>query len=186
MITYQPSRHKDSSLLPTRKTWETNCHHYTKTTSSSYLFLILLHYPTDFDSTMPLRHAVSFDTFCAIHDFLITNGYDWDTYRNSIAHPSYPTSSKYTYPPTTIAPDALLPDEPLLCDNPHRFVLFPIAHNDIWQLYKKAQASFWTTETEEIEQRTLPTGPIYRIPNDTSYPMSLPSSPPQTASSTKT
>jgi len=99
---------------------------------------------------MPLRHAVSFDTFCAIHDFLITNGYDWDTYRNSIAHPSYPTSSKRTYPPTPIAPDALLPDEPLLRTNPHRFVLFPIAHADIWKLYKKAQASFWTTEEIDL------------------------------------
>jgi ribonucleotide reductase beta subunit family protein with ferritin-like domain len=38
----------------------------------------------------------------------------------------------------------LLAPEPLLQENLHRFVLFPIRHADIWQMYKKAQASFWT------------------------------------------
>lgn len=37
-------------------------------------------------------------------------------------------------------------DEPLLRENPRRFVLFPIQYNDIWQMYKKAEASFWTAE----------------------------------------
>lgn len=37
-------------------------------------------------------------------------------------------------------------DEPLLRDNPHRFVIFPIQYHDIWQMYKKAEASFWTAE----------------------------------------
>ena len=30
-------------------------------------------------------------------------------------------------------------EEPLLQDNPRRFVLFPISHPDIWQFYKKAE-----------------------------------------------
>ncbi len=29
--------------------------------------------------------------------------------------------------------------EPLLQDNPRRFVLFPIQNPDIWQFYKKAE-----------------------------------------------
>jgi len=37
-------------------------------------------------------------------------------------------------------------DEPLLRENPHRFVIFPIQYHDIWQMYKKAEASFWTAE----------------------------------------
>ncbi|XP_078504330.1 uncharacterized protein LOC144762907 [Lissotriton helveticus] len=37
-------------------------------------------------------------------------------------------------------------DEPLLRENPHRFVIFPIHYHDIWQMYKKAEASFWTAE----------------------------------------
>ena len=36
--------------------------------------------------------------------------------------------------------------EPILKDNPNRFVLFPIQHDDIWDFYKKSQASFWTAE----------------------------------------
>ncbi len=36
--------------------------------------------------------------------------------------------------------------EPLLMENKDRFVLFPIQHNDIWQFYKKHEASFWTAE----------------------------------------
>lgn len=37
-------------------------------------------------------------------------------------------------------------DEPLLRENPRRFVIFPIQYPDIWKMYKQAQASFWTVE----------------------------------------
>ena len=30
-------------------------------------------------------------------------------------------------------------EEPLLQENPRRFVMFPIEHPDIWQFYKKAE-----------------------------------------------
>ena len=40
--------------------------------------------------------------------------------------------------------------EPLLTENPHRFVLFPIQDNDIWQMYKQAEASFWTAEEIDL------------------------------------
>uniref|UniRef100_A0AAZ1WX28 Ribonucleoside-diphosphate reductase subunit M2 n=1 Tax=Oreochromis aureus TaxID=47969 RepID=A0AAZ1WX28_OREAU len=41
---------------------------------------------------------------------------------------------------------SLSSEEPLLKENPHRFVIFPIKYHDIWQMYKKAEASFWTAE----------------------------------------
>ncbi len=41
--------------------------------------------------------------------------------------------------------------EPLLRANPHRFVLFPIQHAKEWKFYKKAVASFWTSD--EIDLR---------------------------------
>lgn len=44
------------------------------------------------------------------------------------------------------------PDEPILNDNPNRFVLFPIQHSDVWQMYKKAEASFWTAEELDLSQ----------------------------------
>ena len=43
-------------------------------------------------------------------------------------------------------------NEPILKENPNRFVLFPIEHNDIWDIYKKAEASFWTAEEIDLHQ----------------------------------
>ncbi|XP_058059852.1 ribonucleoside-diphosphate reductase subunit M2 isoform X2 [Anopheles bellator] len=42
--------------------------------------------------------------------------------------------------------------EPLLRDNPRRFVIFPIQYHDIWQMYKKAEASFWTVEEVDLSK----------------------------------
>ena len=42
--------------------------------------------------------------------------------------------------------------EPILQENPNRFVLFPIVHNDIWQFYKQCEASFWTAEEIDLHQ----------------------------------
>ncbi|XP_066144875.1 ribonucleoside-diphosphate reductase subunit M2 B [Euwallacea fornicatus] len=42
--------------------------------------------------------------------------------------------------------------EPLLRENPKRFVIFPIEYPDIWEKYKKAEASFWTTEEVDLSQ----------------------------------
>jgi ribonucleoside-diphosphate reductase beta chain len=41
-------------------------------------------------------------------------------------------------------------EEPILQENKDRFVLFPISHQDIWQMYKKAEASFWTAEEIDL------------------------------------
>ena len=43
-------------------------------------------------------------------------------------------------------------NEPLLKENPNRFVLFPIDHDDIWAFYKKSEASFWTAEEIDLHQ----------------------------------
>jgi ribonucleoside-diphosphate reductase subunit M2 len=40
--------------------------------------------------------------------------------------------------------------EPLLKEDKSRFVLFPIKHDDIWEMYKKAEASFWTAEEIDL------------------------------------
>jgi len=42
--------------------------------------------------------------------------------------------------------------EPILEENPNRFVLFPIVHDDIWKFYKKSEASFWTAEEIDLSQ----------------------------------
>jgi ribonucleoside-diphosphate reductase beta chain len=43
-----------------------------------------------------------------------------------------------------------MPIEPILIENKDRFVLFPITHPDIWQMYKQAEASIWTAEEVDL------------------------------------
>ncbi|PSK35182.1 ribonucleoside-diphosphate reductase small chain [Candidozyma pseudohaemuli] len=43
-------------------------------------------------------------------------------------------------------------DEPLLIENKRRFVLFPIKYHEVWQMYKKAEASFWTAEEIDLSK----------------------------------
>jgi ribonucleoside-diphosphate reductase beta chain len=40
--------------------------------------------------------------------------------------------------------------EPILEESNDRFVLFPIQHNDIWEMYKNQEASFWTAEEIDL------------------------------------
>ena len=40
--------------------------------------------------------------------------------------------------------------EPILEENKDRFVLFPIQYTEIWNMYKKAEASFWTAEEIDL------------------------------------
>merc|ERR1711962_1457628 len=42
--------------------------------------------------------------------------------------------------------------EPLLKENPRRFVILPIQYDDIWRMYKKAEASFWTAEEVDLSK----------------------------------
>merc|ERR1712203_958433 len=43
-------------------------------------------------------------------------------------------------------------DEPLLKENPRRFVILPIQYDAIWKMYKKAEASFWTAEEVDLSK----------------------------------
>lgn len=45
-------------------------------------------------------------------------------------------------------------DEPLLIEDPSRFVTFPIKHPKVWEMYKKAVASFWTAEEIDLAHDT--------------------------------
>jgi len=42
--------------------------------------------------------------------------------------------------------------EPLLTEDENRFVMFPIEHDDIWQMYKKSVECFWRTEEIDISK----------------------------------
>lgn len=42
--------------------------------------------------------------------------------------------------------------EPILKENPNRFVIFPVKYHDMWAQYKKAVASFWTAEEIDLSK----------------------------------
>jgi hypothetical protein len=111
---------------------------------------------------MPLEHVVTYQAFREITNFIRDNGDDWDKFCNTTTQPSAvrkaakppPSSTKVSRHKKAEACGHLLP-EPLLQENPHRFVLFPIKHNDIWRMYKKAKASFWTAEEIDLSANTV-------------------------------
>ena len=43
-------------------------------------------------------------------------------------------------------------DEPLLTPNEERLVVLPVEHQDIWEMYKKAVASFWIAEEVDLSK----------------------------------
>eukprot|EP01018_Ginkgo_biloba_P026154 Gb_40634 [translate_table: standard] len=43
-------------------------------------------------------------------------------------------------------------EEPILIENPQRFCMFPIKYKEVWEMYKKAEASFWTAEEVDLSQ----------------------------------
>ena len=43
-------------------------------------------------------------------------------------------------------------NEPILSEEKNRFVLFPIQYDEIWKMYKQAEASFWTAEEIDLNQ----------------------------------
>jgi ribonucleoside-diphosphate reductase subunit M2 len=44
--------------------------------------------------------------------------------------------------------------DPILMENPHRWVMFPIQYPAVWEMYKKHEASFWTAEEIDLSQDT--------------------------------
>ena len=43
-------------------------------------------------------------------------------------------------------------EEAMLKPNPHRFTLFPIEHKDVYDMYKKAEGSFWKAEEIDLSK----------------------------------
>jgi len=52
----------------------------------------------------------------------------------------------------TLEPKAEEPQEPMLKENPNRFVIFPIEHADIWAKYKQHMSVFWIPEEIDLSK----------------------------------
>lgn len=66
-----------------------------------------------------------------------------------INHMSEELMEKYGDDMPTIERDT---EEMILQENPGRFVIFPIQHQDIWKYYKNAEGSFWTAEEIDLSK----------------------------------
>lgn len=54
--------------------------------------------------------------------------------------------------PTTEPQPQSLPTEAMLTENPHRHVIFPIEHADIWAKYKQHMSVFWIPEEVDLSK----------------------------------
>jgi hypothetical protein len=96
-------------------------------------------------------HAITYQVFWEITNFICDNGDDWDEFCHNTARSArkietpIPLQCKASTHKIAETKECHAP-EPLLHTNSHCFVLFPIQHPDIWRMYKKAEASFWTAE----------------------------------------
>ena len=107
--------------------------------------------------SMPIEHPVTYQAFREITNFIRNNGNDWDEFFTSTntARAVKNATTKMKTPNERMKQkiaemNGRLAPEPLLQINPNRFVLFPIHHDDIWKMYKQAEASFWTAKEIEL------------------------------------
>ena len=112
---------------------------------------------------MTLEHVIAYKAFCEITNFIRDKGDDWGEFCHNTSRPSTTRKTVKTPPPSnrkvshhknaetigTLAP------EPLLQANLHCFTLFPIQHNDIWIMYKKAEASFCSAEEIDLSSDAI-------------------------------
>jgi hypothetical protein len=108
---------------------------------------------------MPLKHTVTYQAFRRITTFICDNGNDWDEFCADTARSTTKTtktqlSQHKASKHKTAKMNGHLAPEPFLQANPNRFVLFPIQHDNIWRMYKKAEASFWTAEKIDLSADT--------------------------------
>ncbi|KAL7543906.1 hypothetical protein ACHAWF_007481 [Thalassiosira exigua] len=93
------------------------------------------------------RRAVTPTSVSSASDLSVDSSLDGD---EALSRPSSPQQEA---PVSDHKLDELMgrhEEEPLLKENPGRFVLFPIQDPEIWQMYKKAEASFWTAEEIDL------------------------------------
>jgi len=107
--------------------------------------------------SMPITHPVTYQAFREITNFIRDNGNEWDefcTSTNTARTIKKATTKRKTPKERTkhkIAKmNGRLAPEPLLQINQNRFVLFPIHQDDIWKMYKQAEASFWTAKEIDL------------------------------------
>jgi hypothetical protein len=105
----------------------------------------------------PPVHAVTYQAFREITNFICNNGDNWGEFCANSTR-----ATRKTKPPPSLQHEASAhkfaelegqhAPETLLLPIPHCFILFPIQHSNIWKMYKKAEASFWTAKEIDLSR----------------------------------
>jgi ribonucleoside-diphosphate reductase subunit M2 len=74
-----------------------------------------------------------------------------DIRRSSLLTQESTQSSEYLTPRETFG-ESDEESDPLLKENPNRFVLFPVEDSQIWEYYKRQVSSFWTVEEVDLSR----------------------------------
>jgi len=84
----------------------------------------------------------------------VGGGYDQAQLSQAPASAAEAGSGKLAAPLSRISAEfiELEKSDPLLMENPRRFVMFPIQYPQVWEMYKKHEASFWTAEEVDLSQ----------------------------------
>ena len=64
--------------------------------------------------------------------------------------------------------------DPLLTENPHRYVMFPIEDIDIWKSYKKQMDCFWRAEEIDFSKDHLHWDKLTKMCEREHYPFESP------------
>ena len=51
-------------------------------------------------------------------------------------------------------------NEPMLNEEENRYVIFPIKHDSFWEMYKRAEANFWTAEELDLSKDLIDWGKL--------------------------
>ena len=72
------------------------------------------------------------------------------TAKRSAPEDNHPSKRQCVSKDSRDALNELEKKEPLLRENPGRYVLFPIKHQSVWDKYKQAESVFWTVEEVDL------------------------------------
>ncbi|PIL31869.1 hypothetical protein GSI_06573 [Ganoderma sinense ZZ0214-1] len=99
---------------------------------------------TDFPRSVKLTRTLTMDDELAITDSAVAFSDDLVNWSDVLVD---------DYLLAEVLPALMTPhQDPILRGDDNRFVLFPIRHPVLWQMYKHSQRSYWTTEEIDLSQ----------------------------------
>merc|ERR1712224_208308 len=112
--------------------------------------------PGDFGVSGLPHHTLISSQGKVFKNFEVDMPADLDKMLTSLSEALAPSNEAGLAPVSRVTADLkeLEKQDPLLKENPRRFVMFPIQYPEVWEMYKKHEASFWTAEEIDLSSDT--------------------------------